>query len=89
MTEFAIGRYGSDDWRLVRYDGTEETVETWTAKPTLEECITALMDYHGIGSSPFSSRQGVSDAHVLSNEWPLPTRDITLSDETMPWNDTQ
>lgn len=87
MSEFAIGRYGADDWRLLRYDGSEETVATWAAKPTLEECITGLMDYHGTGSSPFSSRQGAIDSHVLSNEWPLSVRDMTISDETMPWND--
>lgn len=87
MTQFAIGRYGSDDWRLVRYDGTESEVGSWDFEPTLENCIDSLMDYDGTGNSPFSSRQGAIDSHVLSNDWPLPTRDMTISDERLPWND--
>ena len=88
MTEFAIGRYGSDDWRLIKYDGTEATIGNgWADRPTLGDCITVLMDHHGTGSSPFSSRDGAIDAHVLGNQWPLPVRDMTVSGETMPWND--
>lgn len=85
MTEFAIARHGSEDWRLVQYDGSETEVSTWTSEPSLEQCIEALMDYHGTGNSPFSSRQGAIDSHVLLNDWPLQTRDMTLPDETMPW----
>lgn len=85
MTEFAIGRYGTDDWRLVRYDGSEAEVATWANEPTLEQCIEGLMDYHGTGSSPFSSRQGAIDSHVLSNEWPLPTHDREAGHK-FPWN---
>jgi hypothetical protein len=83
--EFAIGRYGSDDWRLLRYDGSQNTVDTWNKKPTLGMCIEGLMDYHGTGDSPFSSRQGAVNSHVLSNEWPLPVRDLTIPDETLSW----
>jgi hypothetical protein len=88
MTEFAITRHGADDWRLVRYDGSEATVGNgWAAKPTLRQCASALMDYHGAGNQPFSSREGTLDTFEISNQWPVPTRDMTLSDETLPWDD--
>lgn len=89
MTDFVIARYGGEDWQLVKWDGSSETVigTGWDHRPDLLECLTALMDHHGTGSSPFSSRQGAIDAHVLSHNWPLPTRDMMIEDETMPWDD--
>lgn len=89
MTEFVIGRYGVGEWRLVRYDGSEETVGSFDSMPSLEGCIDSLMDYHGTGNTPFSSRAGAIDAHILSNAWPVSTRDMTLADETLPWNDPE
>jgi hypothetical protein len=90
MTEFAIERYGSDDWRLLKWDGSSETEigSGWPFKPTFEDCLRTLMDHHATGNQPFSSRDGAVDAHLLSSDWPLPTRDMTLTDETMPWDDT-
>jgi hypothetical protein len=87
--EFAIVRYDSSDWRLLKWDGSTETEigAGWDHQPSLRECADALMDHHGTGSSPFSSREGSLDSLELSYQWPLATRDMTLTDETMPWND--
>lgn len=85
MTQFAIGRYGADDIRLVKYDGTETDIATWTHWPTYEEVLNGLADFHGIGSSPFNSRTGMVEGYILTTEWPLPQRDLTLADETLPW----
>jgi len=89
MTEWVIGIYGASDYRLVKWDGSTDTEigSGWDHQPELEECIRALMDHHGTGGSPFSSRDGAVDAHLLSNEWPLSIRDMTLPDETLPWAD--
>jgi len=87
MIDFVLGRYGTDDWRLVKWDGSTEAEigAGWASQPVLHECLTALMDHHGTGNSPFSSRESTTDSLVLANQWPLPTRDMTLADETMPW----
>jgi hypothetical protein len=91
MSEFAIARYGPDDWRLVKWNGSEETEigNGWGERPILEQCIEALLDHHGAGNQPFSSREGTIDANILSNDWPLATRDMTVDGETLPWNDAQ
>jgi len=88
MIEFALGRY-DDGWRLVKWDGnTEAEIETGRdTKPTLDECLSTLMTHHQTGNQPFSSQEGTIDSLLLSNQWPLPTRDMTLSDETVPWAD--
>jgi len=84
MAEFAVGRYGANDYRLYKYDGTETEVGTgWDHEPTLRECATALLEYHGSGNQRFSSRDGTLDSIDLSSQWPIPTRDMTLTDETM------
>jgi len=95
MMKLAIGRYGADDWRLVRWDGTTETeigpdgtanpASGWTEQPDLRDVLDALMDYHGEGSSPFSSREGTLDAIQLGNEWPLATHNREAGHE-YPWN---
>lgn len=95
MSEFAIARHGPDDYRLLMWDGSTETevagpnvsVTGWSDTPTLRDCATALMDHHGTGSSPFGSHEGTLDSLELANQWPLPTRDMTLDGETIPWND--
>jgi len=88
MSQFTIGRYGVNDYRLVKYDGAETEIGTgWDHEPTLRECADALMDHHETGSSPFSSRTGTLDSLDLASQWPLPVRDMRLADETMPWDD--
>lgn len=89
MIEFVLGRYGSDDYRLVKWDGSTETqIGTgWADQPSFEQCINELADHHNVGDTPFSSRDGMVDSHILTNEWPLPIRDMTLDGETLPWND--
>jgi len=88
MTGFAVGVYGDSEDRLLKWDGTETEIATWDHSPTHKECVTALMDFHGTGKSPFSSREGAIDSHVLTRDWPIPIRNMRLTDETMPWNDT-
>lgn len=83
MTEFAIGRWADSDYRLVKWDGssTTEIGSGWDHRPTFEEQITALMGHHGVGDSPFNSRDAAIDAHVLSgSHTPLIDKD-----ENHPW----
>lgn len=89
MTEFAIAIHGVDDWRLCKYDSKKETtvISEWSTKPNLGDCLTALMNHHSTGDQPFVSRKGALDCLQLSNQWPLPTRDMTLDDSNLPWND--
>lgn len=86
MTEFAIGIYGDADYRLVKWDGSEQTeIRTWDHRPDFEEQIDALADHHSVGNSPFPTREAMVDAHLLTTEHPAPTRDMTLDDEVLPW----
>lgn len=90
MTEFAIGMYGSSDYRLIRnVSGVETTIGTWSQSPTFEMCLNGLADFHGSGSQPFGTREAVVESHILSQKWPLNVRDMTLPDETLPWNDEE
>jgi hypothetical protein len=87
MIKFAIGYYGADDWRLVKWDGDNETEigSGWTTEPSLDKCLTALMDHHATGNQPFSSREGTIESLLLANQWPLPTHDRKAGHE-FPWN---
>lgn len=88
MTEFAIARYGASDWRLVKWDGSAETeIATWAHDPTFEEQLRGLSNHYSIGNSPFPSKDSMIYSHVLTQQHPIPTRDMTLADEVMPWND--
>jgi len=88
--KFVVGIFGSSDYRLIRWDGATETeIGSFDRAPSIRECCDALMDHHGTGNQPFSSREGSLDSLELSNQWPIPTRDMRLTDETMPWDDQQ
>lgn len=58
------------------------------SRPSLREAANALMDYHGSGNQPFPSRDGTLDSLELAHQWPLSTRDMTIDDETLPWDDS-
>lgn len=46
MTDFAIGRYGANDYRLIWWDGSSETeLGTWDHKPDEAEKIAAAIGY--------------------------------------------
>jgi len=95
MTQFAIGRHNSGDWRLVKWDGSTETEigpdgssnpsSGWGDEPTLRDVLDALMEYHGPGNSPFSSREGTKDSIQIANDWPLPAHDREAGHK-YPWN---
>lgn len=85
MTDFAIGRYASNDYRLVKWDGSGETEigNEWSYSPEFEDMITALMDHHGVGDSPFNSRDAAVDAHLLGSTH-IPEID-KKADHPWPW----
>jgi hypothetical protein len=76
MTEFAIGRYGDNDFRLIKWDGSVRTEigDGWPDRPSFEEQLQALFDHHGVGNSPFSSQEATIDSLILSDSH-VPTTD--------------
>lgn len=78
MTEFSIGRFADDDYRLYKWDGSTSTevagpnsangVSGWSSKPGFEKKLLALFDHHGVGNSPFSERQATIDSLLLSKQ---------------------
>lgn len=86
MTEFAVAVQEEEEYRLIKWDGATETeIASFSGDPTFSDAINALADHHSVGNSPFPSREAMIDSLELSHQWPVPTRDLRIGDETMPW----
>lgn len=82
MTHYLV-KHAANDFRLHRQDGTEAVTATWTDRPNVNDLATAIA-----ADGPGGSLLGDPDlraAFVDVVSGGVRYRDLTISDETVPW----